>query len=122
MKKIKVAALMMCFVAVSFAMTSCQKAEDLIIGKWKLVKMVERDVTVTDGDGIGSIFEFKADNTMVIEYEGIPLTGTYAIDDDVLTFTVFGESTKANIEKLNKSKMVLSAPDAPNDIIEFEKI
>lgn len=122
MKKFKVAALMMCFVAISFAMTSCQKAEDLIIGKWKMVKMVEGDRTITDGDGIGSTYEFKADNSFVMEYEGISANGTYAIDDDVLTLTVFGEASKSNIDKLTKKKMVLSDPDKPSDIVEFEKL
>lgn len=122
MKKIKFAALAMCFVALSFAMTSCQKAEDLIIGKWKMVKMVEGDTTITSGDGIGSTYEFKAGNSFVMEYEGFSVDGTYAIDDDVLTITMYGQSTKSNIDKLNKSKMVLSDPDKPSDIVEFEKM
>lgn len=125
MKKFKVAALMMCFVALGFAMTSCQKAEDLIIGKWKCVKIVDNGQTYTEGEEIGSIWEFKEDNTftMGIEYAGqmISVPGTYTIDGDKLTLTVMNEPETVNIDKITKSKMVLSDPDKPADIMEFEK-
>lgn len=125
MKKLKVAALLMCFVAFSFAMTSCQKAEDLIIGKWKLVKVVDNGRTYTEGEEIGSIWEFKADNTLTMgmEYAGqsINVPGTYTIDGDKLTMTVYGEIQTMNIDKITKSKMILSDPDKPEDTAEFEK-
>ncbi len=115
----------MCFVAFSFAMTSCQKAEDLIIGKWKLVKVVDNGRTYTEGEEIGSIWEFKADNTLTMgmEYAGqsINVPGTYTIDGDKLTMTVYGEIQTMNIDKITKSKMILSDPDKPEDTAEFEK-
>lgn len=122
MKKFKIAALMMCFVAMSFAMTSCQKAEDLIIGKWKCVKVVDGEQTYTDGQNVGFTYEFKADNTIVMDVQGVEIPGTYAIDDDVLTITVMGQATKSNIDKISKSKMVLSDPENKDNIAEFEKL
>lgn len=108
MKKFKVAALLMCFVAFSFAMTSCQKAEDLIVGKWKCVKVTEGDQAYTDEQNVGFIYEFNADNTCNVE----GMDGTYAINDDVLTltFSVMGVSTSMNlnIDKINKRTMILS--------------
>lgn len=119
MKKFKVAAMLMAFVAFSFAMTSCQKAEDLIIGKWKCVKVVTDGQT--DNESIGMIWEFKADNTMTMGVEGFNVPGTYSIADDVLTLVVFGETTTMNIDKITKSKMVLSDPENKDNIAEFEK-
>lgn len=129
MKKFRIAALLMCFVAFSFAMTSCQKTEDLIIGKWKLTK-VEGSSAAYSNDGIGGIWEFKADNTFSITgtYEGISVTtnGTYTIEDDVLNITmqsVMGGSrtTKSTIKSISKSTMVLADPDDANNTATFEK-
>lgn len=110
---------MMCFVAFSFAMTSCQKAEDLIIGKWKCTKVVTDGQT--DNEPIGSIWEFKSDNTFSMSLEGLNVPGTYTIADDVLTLVMFGETTTMNIDKITKSKMVLSDPENKDNIAEFEK-
>ena len=125
MKKIKFAALMMCFVAMGLMFSSCQKNEDLIIGKWKLVKVVDNNQTYTEGEEIGSIWEFKADNTMSmgIEYAGqtVSVPGTYAIDGDKLTMTIAGEPETMNIEKLNKKTMILSDPENEKNTAEFEK-
>ena len=119
MKKFKVAALMMCFVAFSFAMTSCQKAEDLIVGKWKCTSATVDGRTSTES--IGMIYEFNADNTFAMTYQGFSVSGTYDVSKDVLTVTMYGESTKMNIDKINKSRMVLSDPENPSDIAEFER-
>ncbi len=122
MKKFKVAALLMCFVAFSFAMTSCQKAEDLIIGKWKCVKVVSEGQTYTEGGEIGMIWEFKADNTVIVEMQGFSApAATYTIENDVLTFSIYGEVQKFNIDKITKSKMILSDPENKDNIAEFEK-
>ncbi len=123
MKKFKVAAMLMAFVAFSFAMTSCQKAEDLIIGKWKCVKIVDNGETYTEGGEIGMTWEFKADNTVIVEMQGFSApAATYSIENDVLSLSIFGEAQKFNIDKITKSKMILSDPDSPKDIAEFEKI
>ena len=125
MKKFKVAALLMCFVAISFAMTSCQKAEDLIVGKWKMVKVVDGDHTETFTDDQGYIYEFLADNTVKMYMSGLEayaVSGTYAIDDDVLTLTSASQPQKMNIDKLTKSEMILSDPENPKNIAEFKKI
>ena len=122
MKKFKIAALIMCFVAFSFAMTSCQKAEDLIIGKWKCVKVVSEGQTYTEGGEVGMIWEFKADNTVIVEMQGFSApAATYTIENDVLTFSIYGEVQKFNIDKITKSKMVLSDPENKDNIAEFEK-
>ena len=123
MKKFKIAALMMCFVAFSFAMTSCQKAEDLIIGKWKCVKVVSEGQTYTEGGEVGMTWEFKADNTVIVEMPGFSApAATYTIENDVLTFSILGEVQKFNIDKITKSKMILSDPDKPENTAEFEKL
>ena len=119
MKKFKIAAMLMAFVAFSFAMTSCQKAEDLIIGKWQCVKVVDDGQTYTEGENVDFTYEFKADNTLAMN--GISY-GTYAVDGDVLTITVMGFSQNLNIDKITKSKLVLSDPDKPENIAEFKKI
>ncbi len=112
----------MAFVAFSFAMTSCQKAEDLIIGKWKCVKVVSEGQTYTEGGEIGMIWEFKADNTVIVEMQGFSApAATYTIENDVLTFSIYGEVQKFNIDKITKSKMILSDPENKDNIAEFEK-
>ena len=124
MKKFRIAALLMCFVAFSFAMTSCQKNEDLIIGKWKLTK-VEGNSAAYNNDAIGGIWEFKADKTFTMSYEGLSYSGTYTIEDDVLNVTMsamgFSTTTKSLIKTLNKSTMVLADVDDANNTATFAK-
>lgn len=124
MKKFRIAALLMCFVAFSFAMTSCQKNEDLIIGKWKLTK-VEGSSAAYSNDAIGGIWEFKADKTFTMSYERLSYSGTYTIEDDVLNVTMsamgFSTTTKSLIKTLNKSTMVLADVDDANNTATFAK-
>lgn len=124
MKKFRIAALMMCFVALSMAFTSCQKNEDLIIGKWKLTK-VEGSNAAYSSEAVGGIWEFKADKTFTMSYEGLSYSGTYTIEDDVLNVTMsamgFSTTTKSTIKTLNKSTMVLANPDDANSTATFEK-
>lgn len=124
MKKFRIAALLMCFVAFSFAMTSCQKNEDLIIGKWKLTK-VEGNSAAYSNDAIGGIWEFKADKTFTMSYERLSYSGTYTIEDDVLNVTMsamgFSTTTKSLIKTLNKSTMVLADVDDANNTATFAK-
>ena len=124
MKKFRIAALMMCFVALSMAFTSCQKNEDLIIGQWKLVKVTENNTAVQDAT-IGAIYEFKADNTFTMSYQGYSVSGTYTIDGDNFTLTVsvggMSQSETGKIEKLNKTTLIVSQEDG-KQVVEFEKI
>lgn len=124
MKKFRIAALLMCFVAFSFAMTSCQKNEDLIIGKWKMTK-VEGSSAAYSNDAIGGIWEFKADKTFTMSYERLSYSGTYTIEDDVLNVTMsamgFSTTTKSLIKTLNKSTMVLADVDDANNTATFAK-
>ena len=124
MKKFRIAALLMCFVAFSFAMTSCQKNEDLIIGKWKMTK-VEGSSAAYSNDAIGGIWEFKADKTFTMSYERLSYSGTYTIEDDVLNVTMsamgFSTTTKSLIKTLNTSTMVLADVDDANNTATFAK-
>lgn len=124
MKKFRIAALLMCFVALSMAFTSCQKNEDLIIGKWKLTK-VEGNSAAYSNDAIGGIWEFKADKTFTMSYESLSYSGTYTIEDDVLNVTMsamgFSTTTKSLIKTLNKSTMVLADVDDANNTATFAK-
>ena len=125
MKKFKLAALLMCFVALSFAMTSCQKNEDLIIGKWKMTK-VEGTNAAFSSNSLNTIWEFKADKTMSMNLSSLgAVTGTYTIsgDDLEITMTVLGASqtTKIKIETLNSSTMVWSDPDNASNTATLEK-
>lgn len=125
MKKFRIAALMMCFVAVSMVFASCAKNEDLIVGKWKCTKIVDGDRTTTYGDSEGYIYEYLADNTVkmyMVGLEAYGVTGTYSIDGDVLTISIASQPQKSNIDKLTKSKMILSNPDNPSEIAEFDKM
>lgn len=120
MKKFRIAALLMCFVALSMAFTSCQKNEDLIVGKWKCTQ-VSGSSTSMDA-GVGSIWEFKADNT--VSFDGMP-GATYAIDDDDLTISVSAlgasMSIKLDIVKLNKSTMILAEDGNEANKATFER-
>ena len=124
MKKFRIAALLMCFVALSMAFTSCQKNEDLIVGKWKLTK-VEGNSAAYSNDAIGGIWEFKADKTFTMSYERLSYSGTYTIEDDVLNVTMsamgFSTTTKSLIKTLNKSTMVLADVDDANNTATFAK-
>ncbi len=117
MKKFKVAALLMCFVAMSMAFTSCQKNEDLIIGKWKCTA-VSGSSTAMHAD-TGVIWEFKADNT--VSLVGIP-AATYTVDGDDLTISVAGAlSIKMDIQKLNKTTMILAEDGNEANTATFER-
>jgi len=128
MKKFKVAALLMCFVALSMAMTSCSKSnEDLIIGQWECTEISGDDASVSGG--VGAVYEFKSDNTFSITYQNISAGGTYSIDEDVLNITVsvtvmgqtFSETSKLTIKSLDKSSMVLASEDG-EDTATFSKL
>ena len=120
MKKFRIAALMMCFVALSMAFTSCQKNEDLIVGKWKCTAVSGSSASI-DSSSVGTIWEFKADNTVSMS----GFEGTYTIDGDNLTITVsaFGVSvnTKVIIQKLNKSTMILAEDGNEGNTATFER-
>ncbi len=120
MKKFRIAALMMCFVALSMAFTSCQKNEDLIVGKWKCTQ-VSGSSTAFEA-GVGAIWEFKADNTLSLA--GIS-GATYTVDGDDLTITVsmMGASviTKVDIQKLNKTTMILAEDGNESNTATFER-
>lgn len=120
MKKFKVAALLMCFVAMSMAFTSCQKNEDLIVGKWKCTAVSASSNTMNAG--VGTIWEFKADNTVAIA--GIS-GATYTVDGDDLTISIsmMGVSTavKMDIQKLNKKTMILAEDGNEANTATFER-
>ena len=120
MKKFRIAALMMCFVALSMAFTSCQKNEDLIVGKWKCTEVTGSSTSMDAG--VGSIWEFKADNTVSIA--GIS-AATYVVDGDDLTITVSmmgaSVSTKMDIQKLNKTTMILAEDGNEANKATFER-
>lgn len=120
MKKFRIAALLMCFVALSMAFTSCQKNEDLIVGKWKCTQ-VSGSSTSMDAS-VGAIWEFTADNKVTIE--GIS-AATYTVDGDDLTISVsaFGTSMsiKLDIVKLNKSTMILAEDGNEANKATFER-
>lgn len=120
MKKFRIAALLMCFVALSMTLTSCQKNEDLIVGKWKCTEVSGSSTSVSAG--VGAIWEFKADNTVAIE--GMS-AATYTVDGDDLTISMsaFGVSvsTELDILKLNKSTMILSEDGNEANKATFER-
>ncbi|MCR5445833.1 MAG: lipocalin family protein [Bacteroidales bacterium] len=120
MKKFRIAALMMCFVALSMAFTSCQKNEDLIVGKWKCTEVSGSNSSVNAG--VGAIWEFKADNT--VSLAGIS-AATYTVDGDDLTITVSmmgaSVSTKMDIQKLNKKIMILAEDGNEANTATFER-
>lgn len=120
MKKFKVAALLMCFVAMGMMFTSCQKNEDLIVGKWKCTAVSGSSTSMHAETG--AIWEFTADNKVSIE--GFS-AATYTVDDDDLTITVsaFGASMSLNLDivKLNKSTMILSEDGNEANKATFER-
>ena len=127
MKKFKFAALLVCFAAMGMLFTSCKKDEDLIIGKWKNVKVVADGETITYSGDKAPVYEFKADNTLTVTYPGYgSMSGTYNLKNDVLTITYKDEDEedtgKMNVDKLTKSKMILSDVDNKNNTAEFDKI
>lgn len=120
MKKFRIAALLMCFVALSMTMTSCQKNEDLIVGKWKCTA-VSGSSTSMDAS-VGAIWEFTADNKVSIE--GVS-GATYTVDGDKLTITVDAYVTtisiKCDIQKLNKTTMILAEEGNESNTATFER-
>lgn len=127
MKKFKFAALLVCFAAMGMLFTSCKKDEDLIIGKWKCVKTTGEGEGITYTGDNALVYEFKADNTLTATITGLgSMSGTYTLKNDVLTITYKdGDeeySGKMNVDKLTKSKMILSDVDNKNNTAEFDKI
>ncbi len=115
MKKLRIAALLMCFVALSMAMTSCSKSnEDLIVGKWKCTQITGPDASFNGG--IGAFYEFKKDKSFTITYDNLSYTGTYSVIEDDLSITVsilsFSTTANFDIEKLDKQTLILDAEDS----------
>ncbi len=111
MKKFRIAALLMCFVAMSMAFTSCQKAEDLIIGKWKVTGMTGSNISV-GGITEGAILEFTADNKLNLSYgDASALAGTYSVEGETLTYTLVGVSITCSIDKISSTDLTLSFND-----------
>lgn len=126
MKKFKTMALMMCLAAFAMVFASCQKDEDLIVGKWKLVSVSGGSTSTSDDNGIGATYEFKEDKTLTMSYQGFSIdAATWSISDDYLyiTMTVGGvsDTQKSKIDTLKKKKMVL-IDESDNSKAEFEKI
>lgn len=114
MKKLKVFAMMLCVAALGLT-TSCTKDndyEDLILGKWKIVKLVYQWVdpetnefeTVNDDESVGTTMEFTADGH-VIDDENEMMN--YSISGDILVM----DGVRTEIKKLTKTEMTLFIPD-----------
>ena len=135
MKKTRSTALMMLFfVLLLSAITSCNKnKEELILGKWECVaaSFTDDGETYPVADAIGLIWDFKANGTVVashINQVDDSDTASYSLLDDVLTITFtneFGNSdvNSYTIKELNKNKLLLESRNEKEVLtIEFKRI
>ena len=121
MKKSLKAMVVFLGVMILMSLNSCQKDEDLIVGKWectKIEKECESHVYYNSGTGdhewvcdimygtfspMGCIWSFDADGTV-----DIGLTAFWNINEDVLTIDSHSIKSKSfTIEELTSSEMIL---------------
>ena len=95
-----------CLVATMTTLTSCKKSnEELIIGTWKCTSAVSEPQDPFLNLLVGCTFTFNSDKTLVTTLFDEQTKGTYTVDGDKLTFVVEGETTVAEIKKLDKKNL-----------------
>ena len=102
-KALKMMAMLLCMAAVA-TLSSCSKDnEDLIIGKWEVVKYteIENGIATERDNHIGDIWEFKTGGIMSSGGDNI----TYSVSGNSIVF--MGGLMSATIATLTKSKLVL---------------
>lgn len=97
MKTMKRILALLLVLAIVFAFAACSK-KDQIIGKWK----------ASDDD---YYMTFEKDGTLVMSGDGMSFEGTYKVDGDKLTMTIFGSSTTVKIKSVSGSQLVLVSED-----------
>lgn len=99
-------------VLLTFCMTSCQKNENLIVGKWKVVRATGDESYWYFSQDKGSIWTFKENGDCYVTLEGYELYGYYDISDKFLTIMVNFDGSRVvwdlDIDELNKEEMSLS--------------
>lgn len=109
--------MLLCVAAVATLSSCSRDNEDLIIGKWEIVKVtgtiIENGRVIEDQyDVVGDIWEFKTDGTMVFvdhHNENKIETWTYVVSGN--TILLAGGLRSLTITTLNKTKMVLEEDD-----------
>ena len=123
-------AMLLC-VAVVATLSSCSRDnEDLIIGKWKIVKdtytvIANGMVIENPNDAVGEIWEFKTDGTVAVTYHYYnEVTYRHFDETEINTYTVSGNTLlimggiiRYPITTLNKSKMVWEY-DSYDDVLD----
>ena len=108
MKKLK-SIVAMSLLVLGLLAVSCQKDEDLIVGKWKLIELTGDNV---EGNrdlvgSVGSIYEFTSDKKLKLSVNGSSFSANYSISDDKLTITFLARTIQADVEKLTKKELHL---------------
>lgn len=114
-KTLKLIAMLLCVAAVA-TLSSCSKEnEDLIIGKWEVVKCTS-NLSGEDNSVIGRIWEFKTDGMLSADGENV----SYSINGN--NIILMGGLVSGTITTLTKSKLVmeLSFVLATNEMKHFE--
>lgn len=108
-KTLKAIALLLMFV-VPMMLSACgNKEEDAvsIIGDWQYVSYFEGNVTYAQS----GVWTFAANGTMTVEIGGVPSSGTYSVDGDILIWD-FGYGQVTNkILTLTETELSISAGD-----------
>ncbi len=106
-KTLKLIAMLLCVAAVA-TLSSCSKEnEDLIIGKWEIVKCTS-NLSGEDNSMIGIIWEFKTDGMMSANGQNV----SYSIDGN--NIILMGGWFSGTITTLTKSKLVMELSSAFN--------
>ena len=111
--------MLLCVAAVA-TLSSCSKDnEDLIIGKWEIVKFTD-NLLGEDNSRIGEIWEFKTDGMLSSDGNNI----SYSINGNDIIF--MGGLVYGTITTLTKSKLVMDVGSVLNtneiNHYEFKKI
>ena len=106
MRNIKLMLLLCVFFTLS--LTSCQKNEKLIVGKWR-VSHVNGDPLLNLSEDRGTTWTFKENGNCYVTLEGYELLGDYDISDNSLIIYVENYCMwDLDIDELNKKEMSLS--------------
>ena len=109
-KLIALAAVLCCAVM----LTSCQdNLEKRILGTWKTISL-DGD---TQAENLGLLFTYHPDGTFIYTDAEDSATGTYTLDDKILTMTIDEVPWSMAIKEVTKTEMTWTGLESGKDVV-----
>lgn len=95
-------------------LTSCDDSlEKRVLGTW-MTTSVDGD---TQAEGLGLLFSYHPDGTFIYTEADESATGTYTLDDKVLTMTIDEMPWSVTIKDVTKTEMTWIGPETGKDVV-----